>query len=194
MTHHDLVEEFRRAYVAGQRPDAREYIDRVPEEDQEALGAAIRAVLAQEPPPPPAPETLAMVQAMLANEHPLMVLRQQKGLSRDAVVGRMTDDLGLPPADQPKVAGYYHELETGQLPLAGIRDRVFDALARALGVARTALVLEGPPRDAHGGPAMAFARTAEPGQSLDLHTFADMAAADVGSPDEVDDLFTGGPG
>ena len=46
-----LVEEFRRAYVSGEHPDAGDYLLRVPQDDRDELGRQIRLVLADEPPP-----------------------------------------------------------------------------------------------------------------------------------------------
>ena len=185
------VEEFRTAYLAGERPDVEDLIRSAPEADRDELARRIRMVLAEEPPPDPAPETLVMVQAMLRGEQPLIALRASKGLTRDAVVRQLSETLGLPPDKESRVAEYYHDLETGQLPLAGIRDRVFRALASALGVARSSLMLQGPgPSDRESGVA-AFARQAGPD---DLLSQPIPLMSPSGQPDEVDDLFTGGPG
>ncbi|MDA2954045.1 MAG: hypothetical protein O2976_05475 [Actinomycetota bacterium] len=185
-----IVEEFRTAYLAGERPDVAEIISRAPEADRDELGRRIRMVLAEEPPPDPAPETLVMAQAILRGEQPLIALRGSKGLTRDAVVHQLRESLGVPPDKEPRVAEYYHDLETGQLPLAGIRDRVFDALASALGVARSALMLKGPgPSDREVGVAV-FARQASPDDLFD-QPIPLMSPPE--EPDEVDDLFTGGP-
>ena len=184
-----LAEEFRRAYVAGEHPDAAEFLDRAPEADREELGRRMRLVLADEPPPDPAPETLLMVQAMLRGEPPLLELRTAKGMTRDQVVSDLREELGLEPADEQRVAEYYHELETGQLPLAGIRDRVFEAVAKVMGVARASLLLQGPEGRGAGAPQVVYAR-AEPGVEVG---FA-MLAEPPGERDVVDDLFTGGPG
>lgn len=186
---HALEQEFRREYAAGRHPDAAAFLERVPEEQREELGRRIREVLAEEPPPDPAPETLLMVQAMLRGEPPLLQLRASRGMSRDEVVSQLRDELDIEPAKEQRVAVYYHELETGQLPLAGIRDRVFDAVAKVMGVARASLMLQGPERSADGAGKPVFAR-AEPGAEVSL----DMLAATPGERDEVDDLFTGGPG
>jgi len=186
-----IVEEFRTAYLAGERPDVADLISRAPEADRDELGRRIRMVLAEEPPPDPAPETLVMVQAMLRGEQPLIALRGSKGLTRDAVVRQLCQRLGMSPDKESRVAEYYHDLETGQLPLAGIRDRVFDALASALGVARSSLMLQGPgPSDREAG-VTAFARQAGPD---DLLSQPIPLMSPSGQPDEVDDLFTGGPG
>ncbi len=184
-----LAEEFRRAYAAGEHPDAAAFLDRADEAEREELGRRIRLVLADEPPPDPAPETLLMVQAMLRGEPPLLELRTAKGMTRDQVVTDLREELGLQPDDEQRVAVYYHELETGQLPLAGIRDRVFEAVAKVMGVARSSLLLQGPEAGGASGPLAVFAR-AEPGAEVSLHALAALP----GEPDEVDDLFTGGPG
>jgi len=186
-----IVETFRTAYLAGERPDVADLISRTPEADRDELSRRIRMVLAEEPPPDPAPETLVMAQAILRGEQPLIALRGSKGLTRDAVVHQLRESLGVPPDKEPRVAEYYHDLETGQLPLAGIRDRVFDALASALGVARSSLMLKGPgPSDREVGVAV-FARQAGPD---DLGNQPIPLMSPPGEPDEVDDLFTGGPG
>lgn len=186
-----IVEEFRTAYLAGERPDVADLISRAPEADRDELGRRIRMVLAEEPPPDPAPETLVMVQAMLRGEQPLIALRGSKGLTRDAVVRQLCQRLGMSPDKESRVAEYYHDLETGQLPLAGIRDRVFDALASALGVARSSLMLKGPGPSDRGAGVTAFARQAGPD---DLLSQPIPLMSPSGQPDEVDDLFTGGPG
>lgn len=185
-----LAEEFRAQYVAGHHPDAAAFLDRAPEADREELGRRIRLVLADEAPPDPAPETLLMVQAMLRGQPPLLELRTAKGMTRDQVVSDLREELGLEPAKERRVAVYYHELETGQLPLAGIRDRVFEAVAKVMGVARASLMLQGPEREAPGATPAVFARAA----TADAEISLDALAALPGDPDEVDDLFTGGPG
>lgn len=185
-----LTEEFRTEYVAGRHPDAAAFLGRAPEADREELGRRIRLVLADEPPPDPAPETLLMVQAMLRGQPPLLELRTARGMTRDQVVSDLREELGLEPAKEQRVAVYYHELETGQLPLAGIRDRVFEAVAKVMGVARAALLLQGPEHGGATGAPAVFARSA----TADAEISLDALAALPGDPDEVDDLFTGGPG
>lgn len=188
----DLVAEYRRAYVAGERPEVRDFIEQADEPHREELGRRIRLVLAEEDPPDPAPETLLMVQAMLRGQPPLLELRTSKGMTRDEVVTKLRGELGLEATSEPRVAVYYHELESGQLPLAGIRDRVFEAVAKVMGVARASLMLKGP--DPTGGTGNGMARAVfargTPGGPVEL----DALAALPGEPDEVDDLFTGGPG
>ncbi|MSO45111.1 MAG: hypothetical protein EXQ74_07410 [Thermoleophilia bacterium] len=185
-----LVEEFRAAYVAGQRPDAGAFVDRATEAARNEVGRRIRVVLAETSPPNPAPETLLMAEAMLRGQPPLLELRSSKGLTRDAVVHRLRELLGVAPTDEARVATYYHELETGQLPLAGVRDRVFDAVAHVMGVPRAALVLTGPDVSVAQAPQAMFARA---DATLDLPSPGALAPAPRERGD-VDDLFTGGPG
>ena len=138
---------------------------------------------------PPANERVD-VHAMLRGQPPLLELRTAKGMTRDQVVSDLREELGLEPAKEQRVAVYYHELETGQLPLAGIRDRVFEAVAKVMGVARASLMLQGPEREAPGATPAVFARAA----TADAEISLDALAVLPGDPDEVDDLFTGGPG
>ncbi len=185
----ELTAEFRRAYTAGEHPDASAFLARVPEAGREEMGRRIRTVLVEETPPDPAIETVLMVQAMLRGHPPLLELRAAKGMTRDEVVTGLRDELGLGSADDQRVAVYYHELETGQLPLAGIRDRVFDAVAKVLGVARASLLVQGPGPSSPGGSQAVFARSVDGTQAV-WHSMASPAL----EPDNVDDLFTGGPG
>lgn len=185
-----LIEEFRTAYVTGGRPDAGDYVAQVPEGERAELGRRIRVLLVETPPPEPAPETLLGVQAMLRGEQPLLQIRVSKGLTRDQVVAGLRDRLGIPVAKEARVTSYYHEMETGQLPLAGIRDRVFDALSQVLGVARGSMVLRGPDPSQAGGSARVFARASGPEGIPDV--LASLPNIPEAAPDEVDDLFTGG--
>ena len=66
---------------------------------------------------------------------------------------------------------------------------MFDAVAKVMGVARASLMLKGPGADDPGHAQVVFAR-AQPGAQVSLHAVAALP----GDPDEVDDLFTGGPG
>jgi hypothetical protein len=52
-------------------------------------------------------------------------------------------------------------------------------------------MLKGPGPEARGAQFAAFARTADPSAPVDLTS--QQLSAPPGEPDEVDDLFTGGP-
>jgi hypothetical protein len=118
-------------------------------------------------------------------------LRHRAQLRRAEVVSRLAAALGA--ADrEAKVAGYYHAMEQGTLPAAGVNDRVLEALGRIVGesteVLRTAgQATHSPPR--LGGAA--FARVASPAPEFASPPAAAAPPAPRAERDEIDDLFTG---
>jgi hypothetical protein len=127
----ELFDEFARLFSAGERPDVSEYLDRAGEEADE-LAALIDAYLQAASPPEPAEETVAMMKAWAAGEPPLLALRIERGLRRAEVVGALMKLLGLDPAKEKKVSGYYHRLETGLLEPSRVDRSVLEALAETL--------------------------------------------------------------
>ena len=65
-------------------------------------------------------------------EPPLLLLRKRRKLRRDAVIAALMTALQLDPAKREKVAGYYHELETGLLDPEGVDRTVWAALGEFL--------------------------------------------------------------
>ena len=65
-------------------------------------------------------------------------LRHEAQLKRSDVVEQLAEALGAP-AQSEKVAGYYHLMEQGLLPPAGVSDKVLDALAKIVNVSAAAL-------------------------------------------------------
>jgi hypothetical protein len=126
-----LFDEFAASYARGERPDPRGYLVQAGEGHDE-LASMIERFVQATPPPPPSEETLAMVSAWVEGEPPLLELRRRRGLKRETVVDALVRGLGIADEKREKVAGYYHELETGQLETARVDRRVFDALAQAL--------------------------------------------------------------
>ena len=123
-------------------------------------------------------------------------LRHRARLKRTELVARLASELGVG-GREAKVASYYHAMEQGALPSAGVSDRVLEALGRIVGesaaVLRAAGSLAPPPPPA--APA-AFARRASPAPEFAAPAaaaggFAE-AAAEPPPRDEVDELFTGG--
>lgn len=119
-------------------------------------------------------------------------LRARAGLKRRELVEHLAAALGVE-ARQAKVERYYHEMELGLLPAAGVSDRVLAALAQLIGSTAAELRDAGSSLGAGGESrtvTVAFART--------VH--ADAAAPPAGSTageeqwDEVDELFRGGGG
>jgi hypothetical protein len=123
----------------------------------------------------------------------LVDLRNKRKLPRGKLVSRLAEALGVAP-QREKVALYYHQMENGLLPVAGISRRVFDALAGLLGTSAGAV------RKAASTPhtaeeATTYARLArsaplevESADALD----STLPAVPEEDWDEVDGLFLGG--
>jgi hypothetical protein len=128
-----------------------------------------------------------MMAAFAEGEPPLLRLRVERRLTRDAVVTALVKGLQLDSKKTPKVRRYYHELETGLLDQERVDGRVFAVLAKTLGARVADLVASRPPpfelsamylREASDADAM---RAAAP-------SFARLERPDE-EPDEVDLLF-----
>ena len=126
-------------------------------------------------------------------------LRHRAQLPRSEVVRRLAAELGVTgERAAEKVARYYHEMEQGTLPAAGVADRVLEALGRVVGVGAQRLREAG--RAAGGGApgpsgATAFARVGAPDpQYVPADALTPAAPPPSESRDEIDELFTGPSG
>lgn len=190
----ELFERFVDQRVAGENPDPAAFIAEAGDES-EALAGMIAAYVAENPRIEiPEAEVLELASRMEAlTPQPwselLPGLRRRRGLTRTVVVRRLTELLGVK-GSEPQVAGYVHELETGQLAPTRVRPAVVRALAEALEAPLALLT--------------ATRRLTSISASLEAPVFArDASAAPVDAlsmlsdeppPDpRVDDLFTGGP-
>jgi transcriptional regulator with XRE-family HTH domain len=203
-----VLSEFIDAWNAGKRPDVDDYIGRVPEDEQAALGEELLAFMTFAPTPEYSQEALAAISAEVTATDAERVgvlaalltrLRERLGVSTAEVAGELVGELGLPAAQAPKTAGYLDRLEQGKLEPSRISRRVFDALGRLFGVSSSEL--EGA-ADRGGWRGIAAPRAAavfradedaaaSAGRHLDV--LADALAAPGGDQrDEVDDLFLGG--
>src|SRR3954447_14272438 len=119
-------------------------------------------------------------------------LRDRARLRRAELVARLAADLDVG-GREAKVASYYHAMEQGTLPSAGVSDRVLEALGRIVGESAAALRAAGslapPPPPA--APA-AFARVASPAPGFAAAASVTAGRAEPPPRDEVDELFTGG--
>lgn len=185
----ELFDEFARRFSAGERPNVGDYLDRAGEEADE-LAALLDAFLQAAPPPPPAEETVAMMEAWAAGEPPILALRTQRGLKRAEVIGALMKLLGLDPAKEKKVAGYYHRLETGLLDPSRVDRRVFDALEETLKTRVTELLNWRPP-PLEAEPAMY--RVALDATATEMAAPAAPPVQPAEAPDEIDRLFGGEP-
>ena len=91
-----LFDEYAVRYRRGERPDAREYLERGGAGAAELAGL-IDAFLARAPVAQPDEDTVALMEAWLADEPPLLALRVRRGLRREAVVDALVRALGLSP-------------------------------------------------------------------------------------------------
>lgn len=180
-----LFDDYAVRFARGERPDVREYLARAGESADELAGL-IDAYLARAPAPAPAEDAIALTQAWIEGEPPILTARVRRGLRREQVVDALVHALGLAPAKRARVADYYHELESGLLDPAPVSRRVFDALAETLR-ARAADLQSWRARPPEAAAA-AFLRAA-------AAAAAPLAAPAPARPeeawDEVDELFRG---
>ncbi len=202
-----LLSEFKQAVREGAGADPRPYLARAPNGDRELLAGLIDAYLERAPrrefeasafQGSRAAAIAEEVQRSLAGESgiwPALLprLRQRAELRRSELVGQLAARLGAQKQEQ-KVGEYYHRMEQGLLPAAGVSDTVLDALGRIVGWSAGALrkagelPASGPPRADAGA---VFART-HGGVATDGAPDV-RPEAPAAEWDEVDRLFRGAP-
>jgi hypothetical protein len=207
--------EFVEAHLAGRDPDPWEYVERVEAADRAELEELIDAYYVDAPLRPwdaeafRGSESERLVDAIdrsfrgRAGLWPAVLprLRDRARLRRAELVSRLAAALGVGDREE-KVGAYYHQLEQGLLPTAGVSERVVDGLAGILGVTAESLRSAGRTLTPQVGEAedAVFARRAFADQDLVLeHAEAAPPPGVAGAEreaerDEVDELFTGGPG
>ncbi len=129
----ELFAEYAAALARGERPRARDYLDRAGAEADE-LATMIERFLQAAPRPVATADESALLSGWLQCEPPLLTLRVQLGLKRASVVDSLLGALGLETRSRDRLAGAYHELETGQLDPAGVDASVWTALTEILKV------------------------------------------------------------
>jgi hypothetical protein len=207
-----LLSEFIAADRAGSTPDPLAYLARSEEPQRARLEELIDDYLAHAPrrrfdasafaasPARGIADELSRVILGQGGSWPtvLPALRHRAQLKRAELVARLAAALGAG-GQEAKVGAYYHAMEQGTLPAAGVSLRVLEALgaivaesADRLRAAGRELGLGEPPAPAAAMPA-AFARVAQPNPGLIEGDDATAGSA-AESPDHdfVDDLFTGG--
>src|SRR5512133_3597017 len=98
----DLFAEYADAYARGEHPRAEEYLARAGGQADELarlLERFVRAAPAREPDA----ATLALTEAALTGEPPLLLLRTRRGLRRDEVVDALMSALALDAKKREKV-------------------------------------------------------------------------------------------
>jgi hypothetical protein len=178
-----LFQEYADAYARGERPRARDFLDRAGGERDE-LAALIDRFLASVPVRPASAEDEALVAAWVADEPPLLALRTRRRLRRGEVVDALLAALALDPSRREKLRRRYHELETGQLEPARVDRRVWEALAATLQARAEELAAWGRP----ARPAAAQEAYFRGGDAIRVPAAAAREAREE-EPDEVDRLF-----
>jgi hypothetical protein len=200
-----ILAEYKQAHRSGGEADPRPFLARVSGVDREQLAALIDAYLARAPrrpfdaadyrdsPAVAAADAAERTLAGAAGLWPVLLprLRTEARIKRADLVAELAARLGAQ-SRREKVALYYHEMEQGRLPAAGVSDTVLEALGRIVGYGREALRRAGE-MPAPGGPApeagAVYTRTTrmteppgEPGEE----------APEPEEWDEVDRLFRAG--
>ncbi|RKQ90902.1 hypothetical protein C8N24_0717 [Solirubrobacter pauli] len=207
-----LLSDFIDDWNAGRRPRVREYLARLPDEqDRAELADRIDSWLQVAPTPAFTDEARAAihahpsVQPLLEPARPsgswatvLPRLRRRAALSPDELAAGLVDRLDLAPTDTPRAADYLQRLELEQLDPTRLSRRLLDALGGLLDVSTGWLtdLAAAAPRVVTPPPAAALLRSDQPGEHAlrhDLELLSRAALTPAPTPaDELDRLFTGG--
>lgn len=192
-----LLDEFAAAWARGETPDPRELVDRAPAGEREELTRMLDRYLTAAPAREMSEATLEYMRSIASEadavaEPPLLALRLERRLTREAVVERLIGLLGLDPGKRAKVRRYFSDLEVGVLDPKGVQQSVWDALGQVLGKDGVTRALSGA-RGVSLSIQSAYYRVAdEPLRAAADALPAAPAAAEEDHPDEVDRLFTSG--
>jgi hypothetical protein len=175
-----LFEEYVDRYAAGERPDLREYLDRAGD-DRDELARLASGFLQWAEAPEPDEDAVAIAQAWIEGEAPLVALRVRRGLRRQQIVEWVMDRFGFASDLERKVERRYHELETGQLDVRRVDPALLEGLAELLHT-RVADLAAWKPRPLR-------AEAAYYRENLELNQLLPASPADAEGRDEVDRLF-----
>src|SRR5262249_2386562 len=126
-----LFEEYAGRYAAGERPDLREYLDRAGD-GRDELARLASGFLQWADAPEPDDEAVAITQAWIDGEAPLVALRVRRGIRREEIIEWVMKHFALASDRREKVALRYHELETGQLDVRRANPELVKGLAELL--------------------------------------------------------------
>jgi len=202
-----LLREFKDEHERTGSANPNEFLAQVAGRDREALATLLDSYLAGAPPrawderefaASPAAAVADRIAAELTGAAEgwatvLPRLRNRARIKRAELVARLADALGAG-GKREKVALYYHQMEQGTLPAAGVSDRVLGALGDILGESAEALRRAGRAvaPQSRGDEAAAFARV-----SLSVQASEGLASPGAAPEradaewDEIDELFTG---
>ena len=98
-----LFDEFAARHARGERPDAREYLERAGE-SRDDLARLLDGFLAAAPVQPPGEETVALFESLLGESPPLLAERVRRGWRREEIVEWIRERFGIPEEKREKVA------------------------------------------------------------------------------------------
>lgn len=206
-----LLSEYKEAHQSGGEADPRPYLAQVSGVDRELLAGLIDAYLEEAPRRPfsaaafhesraaPVAEEVERSLAGAGGMWPALLprLRARARLRRTQVVAELAERLGAQ-GQQDKVGLYYHQMEQGLLPEAGVSETVLEALGQIVHATASSLrkagqmPRAGPPRTDEGA---VFARATYGEPAAAAPADAEGLVARERGPedwDEVDRLFRGG--
>lgn len=180
-----LFAEYAEAYARGERPQARDYLERAGTGGDE-LAQLISAWLRAVPAPAPDAEAVALIGALMEADPPLLELRVERGVRVETMVDTLIERLSLDQGKRAKVKRYYQRLEQGLLDPATVSALVWTVLQELLGA--------GVERAADwAAPAQDLGRAAYLRSAHEvLQPLSTLAEFEEPEPDEIDRLFTGG--
>ena len=201
-----LLAEYVAEHRAGGEADPTAYLARASPQERLELAALIDSYLARAPRRVVDPETfrgssseqtvdeLERALGGVSGLWPALLprLRDRVGLKRSELVERLAALLGQT-GKAKKVASYYHQMEQGLLPSAGVSDRVVEGLSTILGESADELREAGRAlgRGA-AGPAAAPAAFARSALSEEPAAYVSASTPEAPEWDEVDELFRSG--
>ena len=184
----DLFDDFAVRQARGENPDPVEYLDRAGDAEAE-LSELLELFLEWAPARDPDPEAVLMMNAWLAGEAPLVVLRVDRRLRVDDVVDSLTGELDLNPAKRSKVRRYVQRFEQGFLDPSNVDQRVLGLVSSRLGTSLdTLLAWASAPIPAAGRPATLYRAQTTPTEP------SPSATVEQEEWDEIDELFLGARG
>jgi hypothetical protein len=193
---HELFADYADAYARGERPSAEEYLGRAGAE-AEALAAMIDRFVAATPARRPDESEIAVTEAWVRGESPLLHVRVARGITRDGIVDALIERLGLDRAKRDKVKRYYHELESGLLDARRVDRRLWGAIAETVRARVDEIARWRPIPVTAAQPAGAFLRAGNQQVAFRarMASLEEPISASAPGPeprDEIDRLFTGG--
>jgi hypothetical protein len=179
-----LFAEYADAYVRGEDPRAEEYLARAGGQAAD-LARLLERFVRMAPAREPDAATVALTEAALTGEPPLIALRASQGIRVDDVVDALAEQFDVEESKRAKLKGYYQRLEGGLLDSTRVSRRVWDVLASVIDPQSQELAAWQPRKPVAGA---VYLRAGEPMAAPQL-SFGHQKGEE---PDEIDRLFVGG--